>query len=38
MSDQGKVRFRTHSILATADRIMAAGAREMGLSVIRFFR
>ena len=26
------------SILATADRIMAAGAREMGLSVIRFFR
>jgi len=26
------------SILATADRIMAAGAHEMGFSVIRFFR
>jgi len=26
------------SILATADRIMAAGAHEMGISVIRFFR
>ena len=26
------------SILATADRIMAAGAHEMGLSVLRFFR
>ena len=26
------------SILATADRILAAGAGEMGLSVIRFFR
>jgi hypothetical protein len=26
------------SILATADRIMAAGAHEMGLTVIRFFK
>jgi hypothetical protein len=26
------------SILATADRIMAAGAHEMGFSVVRFFR
>ena len=26
------------SILATADRIMAGGAQEMGFSVIRFFR
>ena len=26
------------SILATADRIMAAGAHEMGLSLIRFFK
>lgn len=26
------------SILATADRIMAAGAREMGFSLIRFFK
>ena len=26
------------STLATADRIMAAGAHEMGISVIRFFR
>jgi hypothetical protein len=26
------------SILATADRIMAAGAEEMGLSAIRFFK
>ena len=26
------------SILATADRIMPAGAHEMGFSVVRFFR
>jgi predicted DNA-binding protein (UPF0278 family) len=26
------------SILATADRIMCAGAHEMGLSVVRFFK
>ena len=26
------------SILATADRIMAAGAQEMGFSVVRFFK
>jgi hypothetical protein len=26
------------SILATSDRIMAAGAHEMGLSLIRFFK
>jgi hypothetical protein len=26
------------SILATTDRIMAAGAHEMGISVVRFFR
>jgi predicted nucleic acid-binding protein len=26
------------STLATADRIMAAGAQEMGFSVVRFFR
>ncbi|MCR4310763.1 MAG: type II toxin-antitoxin system VapC family toxin [Deltaproteobacteria bacterium] len=26
------------SILATADRIMATGAHEMGISVVRFFR
>jgi predicted nucleic acid-binding protein len=26
------------SILATADRIMAAGAHEMGMSVVRFFK